>query len=194
MILGVEGVDVIVCSLLYFLIGMATIKEAANKFNLFVFGFEDTIKKTIVNNRLEIIDYVKEQLYSGVNGNGNPLRPTYLNDPWFETKEAGRWYKNASGYAKWKKRHTPPLPSYLGIQARDMYTPNLVIRGDFYDSITAIPIDDGISIHSRGVSFSGDIERKYGNTIYRIGPQASEHFIKYVLSPALRSYYSKFGL
>lgn len=173
---------------------MTTIREAKDNLGLFVGGFEAFINSVIENNKSEVVDYVVEQLYSGVNGNGKPLRPTYLNDPWFNKKESGRWYKDGSGYANWKRKKTPPTPSYLGIPGRDYITPNLIIRGDFYASITAIPIGDGLRIYSNGVAFGNDIEHKYGSAIFGIGPDARRYFIRYVLNPELKSYFSKFNL
>lgn len=173
---------------------MATIKDATEAFNKFANGLEGVIKSAIVDNKLQAVDYVQEQLYSGMNGKDKPLRPTYTGDPWFKSEESGRWYMNAKGYLKWKKDITPPLPSYLGFQPRNDNTPNLIITGDFYSSITAIPITDGIRIETRGTSFGSDIEKKYGSVILGLGPSAKKHFVKYVLNPALKKYFAKFGL
>lgn len=68
---------------------MATIKEALDNVTAFVNGFEGEIQNTMYSNKSLVREFVTEQLYSGVNGNDKPLRPTYLNDPWFATDEAG---------------------------------------------------------------------------------------------------------
>ena len=110
-------------------------------------------------------EYVREQLYSGVDGDENPLIPGYTEDPYFKKTYGEHWKKNAERYKNWKTKIQKPKPSYLGFSARGNNTPNLIIRGDFYSSITAIPISNGIRIASYGVSFGSDIEKKYGYKI-----------------------------
>lgn len=173
---------------------MSTIKEADKLFSNFADGFENIIESTIKDNKLEIVDFIQEQLYSGINGNDKPLRPDYLTDPYLKTKESGRWRNNGKGYAMWKKRITKPLPSYLNIPPRDVFTPNLIISGEFYNSITATPIGEGVKIATRGVSFGSDIEKKYGSEIFGLGMNAKKYFIKYTLNPELKKHFSKFGL
>lgn len=174
---------------------MATVKEAAKVFGLFAEGFSKVIKDTITDNKDVMEEFIKEQLYSGIDGNDKPLRPTYLTDPYFMSEEAGHWKNKAKNYMMWKKKIRPPRrSSILGIPARDDQTPNLIIRGDFYDSITAIPIGDGISISTQGTSFGEDVERKYGSAILKIGSVGRKHFLEYFIAPALKSYFSKFGL
>ena len=87
---------------------MATLSDAADNFKLFVGGLEKVVKHTIQSNADLVQDFIRQQLYSGVNGRGKPLRPTYLNDPFFNSKDAGRWFHNAEGYMKWKMEKTPP--------------------------------------------------------------------------------------
>ena len=106
---------------------MATIKEALDNVTSLVAGVEGEIQNVMDSNKSLVREFVTEQLYSGVNGNDKPLRPAYLNDPWFSTDEAGKWKNNAKGYAKMKKRITKPTPSFQGYPARDIYTPNLIL-------------------------------------------------------------------
>lgn len=174
---------------------MANIIEAEKNIRLLVSGFEPMIRDIMIAQKKEIQIYITEQLYSGVNGNDKPLRPTYLNDPYFKSKEAGNWYKNAKGYMAWKESITPPYASsWLGIPRRTPDTPNLIIRGDFHDSITAIPIDNGLKIESVGISFSGDIEKKYGQAIYKVGSYARRYFIEKYIKKGIADYFRKFGL
>lgn len=171
---------------------MATILEAVRNAKSFVDGFEKESIRIIQDHKPEITQYVKEQLFSGINGRGKNLRPTYDNDPFFKTEEAGRWKNNAKGYKNWKLKIQPPRASSFGFPARDINTPNLIIRGDFYDSITAINSDKGITIFSSGISFGKDIELKYSSVIFGISPLATEYFIKNIFLPELNNYISKF--
>lgn len=174
---------------------MATVKEAAGTFGLFADGFKKLIKDSISENKDLVEELIREQLYSGVNGDDKPLRPTYLSDPYFRSKEAGHWQNNALGYMRWKKALTPPNPSFLlGLPARDERTPNLIIRGDFYDSITAVPIAEGVEISTQGTSFGNDVERKYGSIILSLGPVSKKYFMDFLLNPALKNYFSKFEI
>lgn len=65
---------------------MATLSDAADNFKLFVGGLEKVVKHTIQSNADLVQDFIRQQLYSGVNGRGKPLRPTYLNDPFLIRK------------------------------------------------------------------------------------------------------------
>ena len=107
-------------------------------------------------------------------------------------------YKNpkkaAEKYKNWKTRIQRPKPSYLGFPARNNNTPNLIIRGDFYSSITAIPISDGVKIVSYGVSFGADIESKYGSQIFKVSTKAREHYIMYRLIPHIDKFTKQCGI
>lgn len=174
---------------------MANIIEAEKNVNALVEGFESMIRNIMDAQKKEVQIYITEQLYSGINGNDKPLRPTYLNDPYFKSRESGKWYKNARGYMMWKEGITPPYASsWLGIPRRSPDTPNLIIRGDFHNSITAVPFDKGLRIESVGVSFSDDIERKYGQAIYRVGSYARRYFIEKYVKKGIEDYFRKFGV
>lgn len=174
---------------------MANIIEAEKNFNAFVEGFEPMISNIMSAQKKEVQIYITEQLYSGLNGNDKPLRPTYLNDPYFKSRESGKWYKNARGYMMWKNRERPPYASsWLGTPRRSPETPNLIIRGDFYNSITAVPFDKGLRIGSVGISFSDDIERKYGQAIYKVGSYARKYFIEKYVKKGIEDYFRKFGV
>lgn len=158
--------------------------------------FSDTLESVLVNqihdNKSLFEEFVTEQLYSGVNGEEEPLRPKYTEDPYFNT------FKNPKAeserYKKWKAKIQPPARSYLGFKPRDVDTPNLIIRGDFYASITAVPISDGVSIVSQGVEFASDIEQKYGDVIYKIGDKARKHYIDAYMLPRVLKLMKDCGL
>ena len=153
---------------------------------------ETSLVSQLHDNKELFEEFVTEQLYSGVNGKEEALRPRYSDDPYFHGFKNPE--KAADAYKKWKMRIQPPARSYLGFQPRDADTPNLIIRGDFYDSITAVPVADGLMIVSQGVSFSADIERKYGNVIYEIGNKAREHYVKHYMLPRIDKLIKDCGL
>ena len=173
---------------------MAGFLEAYNNFMEFYTGFEPMLKKMLSDNTGMFEEYIRTQLNAGINGNDKPLRPTYLNDPWFKRKESGSWFMKARKYMKWKEEITPPCNvTWFGIR-RSPETPNLLIRGDFHDSIRAIPGDGGLRIGSEGVDFSTDIEQKYGQDIYRLSSYARKHFFEEFVKKGLNDYFRKFGL
>ena len=157
-------------------------------------GLEDALVNQLHGETRLAEEFVCEQLYSGMNGDEAPLRPKYSQDPYFKETYGKNWKKHAVDYAKWKKNIQPPERSYLGFRPRAMDTPNLIIRGDFYSSITAIPIKDGLKITSEGVSFSSDIERKYTPKIYAIGNKAKRHYIEFYMLPQIKDFIKYCGL
>lgn len=166
--------------------------QYANGWKRFADGLETTLVVQMHDRKEMFEEFITEQLYSGVNGEEEPLRPKYSEDPYFNTFKNPK--KEAERYRKWKMKIQPPARSYLGFRPRNADTPNLIIKGDFYASITAIPIADGISIVSQGVMFSSDIERKYGNVIYEIGDKARRHWINYYMLPRINKFMKECGL
>lgn len=137
-------------------------------------------------------EYIREQLYSGLDGNEKPLQPGYMQDPYFQIYKYPQ--KAAEKYKNWKTKIQRPKPSYLGFPARNNNTPNLIIRGDFYSSITAIPISEGVRLVTYGVEFGTDVERKYGSQIFKVTETAKRHYIVYRLLPKIEHYYKQCGL
>lgn len=158
--------------------------------------FSDNLKKVLTNKMHtdlpQFEEYIREQLYSGLDGDQNELKPGYMEDPYFNIYKNPK--KAAENYKNWKTRIQRPKPSYLGFPARNNNTPNLIIRGDFYSSITAIPISEGIKIVSFGVSFGADIESKYGSQIFKVSTKAREHYIMYRLIPHIDKFTKQCGI
>ena len=103
---------------------MATIRGAEDMFRRFSEGYAPMVEKVITANRDVLEADIREQLESGLDGNEKELRPNYLNDPYFKTRE------EAVKYMRWKERITPPMQSTLGLRPRAVKTPNLRINGD----------------------------------------------------------------
>lgn len=167
-------------------------KEYLDGWKRFADGLESALIKQIHEQKGLFEEFVTEQLYSGLNGEESPLRPKYSEDPYFNAFKDPK--KAAERYKKWKMKIQPPARSYLGFEPRGADTPNLIIRGDFYSSITAIPVADGLSIVSQGLMFSADIERKYGNVIYQIGDKSKEHYVQFYMLPRIMKLMEECGL
>lgn len=171
-----------------------TLDEYSKSWKKLAEGLEDVIVNQLHGEADLVEDFVREQLYSGMNGEEARLTPKYSQDPYFKETYGKNWKKHAAGYAKWKKAIQPPARSYLGFRPRAMDTPNLIIRGDFYSSITAIPVKDGVMVTSEGVSFAADIERKYTPRIYKISNRARKHYIIYYVMPQIKDFIKSCGL
>ncbi len=171
-----------------------TLEEYSKSWKKLADGLEDVLVSQLQGETDLIEEFDREQLYSGVNGDEERLTPKYSQDPYFKEVYGKNWKSHAIGYMKWKRKIQPPAASFLGFRPRAMDTPNLIIRGDFYDSITAIPVKDGVMVTSNGLSFSADIERKYTSKIYKMSNRAVKHYIIYYAMPQIDDFIKYCGL
>ena len=173
---------------------MANVKEINGKVERMCAGFEGMLTDVLHKNAVEAEVCVREQLGAGVDGDDHVLRPSYLEDPWFDSPEAGSWRGGARRYMAWKMEITPPYDSsFLGITRRAPETPNLLIDGTFYRSIRATVIEKGLRIGSQGCDFAGDIEGKYGQQIYKIGRWSRKYFLEQYVIPGIEAYFRRIG-
>jgi len=168
---------------------MATIKGASDTFQRLNAGFQPMLTQLIQANGMELGGYVREQLWSGLDGDEKELRPTYLTDPYFKERYGSAWRIMAERYADWKMEITPPSSGRLGFRPRDRVVPNLFIDGTFHRSIMPRNIDGGITFSSQ-VGFATEIEAKYHDTIYKISRTARKHFLDNFVRGAIRNYFS----
>lgn len=168
---------------------MATIKGASDTFQRLNAGFSPMLTQLIQANGMELGGYVREQLWSGLDGDEKELRPTYLTDPYFKERYGSAWRIMAERYADWKMEITPPSSGRLGFRPRDRVVPNLFIDGTFHRSIMPRNIDGGITFSSQ-VGFATEIEAKYHDTIYKISRTARKHFLDNFVRGAIRTYFS----
>lgn len=80
------------------------------------------LKHSVVDKALEIVELNKGQLWDGKGRDNADLSPSYLEDPYFKTIES------AKKYVSWKSKITPN-------SNRKAETPNLFIKGVFYESL-----------------------------------------------------------
>lgn len=163
---------------------MASIEEVYNIIHKISTGIEKECIDCLDDNKNIVEGLIREQLYSGQNGKGRLLNPTYDNDPFFE--EPGQWYHRKKQYKHWKESITPPIESeVLFLSPRPVEVPNLFITGTFHDSITAKLMADGLEIDTEGFVDGPDIKEKYGEDIFMLGETGRKYFLKNVLRPWL---------
>ena len=164
--------------------------------------FEPTVARCMAENKHEMVDSVREQLYSGIDGRGAALQPSYSQDPWFSQRWAGyyddeaeRWvscFMHPERYIEWKRRITPPVPGErLGLPARGEDQPNLFIDGTFHRSIGARATEKGVELFTDGWDSGPLVERKYGSQIFALSEPAVRHFNANFLWPLLRQWYAR---
>lgn len=146
----------------------------------------------------EFAKAVKEQLFSGLDGEGNSLTPGYLEDPYFDAVKWFHWeddklYHGAAGYLEWKKDITPPMRGQIiGYPARNADTPNLYIDGTFYGSIEVENTVDGVEIFTTSDT-GAEIEDKYGSQIFGIAGLGKSWFNENFMLPAIANFFKNCG-
>lgn len=113
---------------------------------------------SIIENNEKVIDSIQNQLWDGKKGDGQNITPSYLDDPFFETR------KQAEGYRNWKNLITKNSD-------RDPDTPNLFINGYFYNTLF---VDSG-SFEVGSNSFGNPIIEKYGNDTFSIDAKRDDN-------------------
>lgn len=155
-------------------------------------GIKDSILECLEEKREIITTSIAEQLYSGIDGEGEFLSPTYDDDPYFNEK--GPWHGANYAYKKWKERITPPAQSVmLNLPPRPLAVPNLFITGIFHDSIKAARVGDIVRVYTSGFEDGPLIEKKYGKAIFKLTDDAREYFNIYALRPWLNDFITKCG-
>lgn len=154
-------------------------------------GFEEACIQCLSDNSGIVHLAITEQLYSGQNGEGEMLSPTYDSDPYFE--EDGPWYHRAYAYKAWKREITPPVAgSMLGLPPRPDDVPNLFINGKFHSEIIARRQGDVLHIDP-GNGNGPTIVAKYGDNILNMGPTAIEYFNQNYMVPGIDQFFKKCG-
>lgn len=171
---------------------MADFDKLEHSVHSIVTGFEQTVAECLTQNKSVVEDLIGEQLYSGLDGDTNSLRPSYSDDPFFDIK--GRWYHDSDGYIEWKKNITPPMASpRLNLPPRPIDVPNLYITGTFHESIRATVNGGKVLINTVGFSDGPDIVRKYGDNILNLGMDAREYIVLEMLKPFVGNFFKKYG-
>lgn len=178
------------------------IEEVAGIIGKIADGLEDACMQCLADNSGVVVDTVREQLSSGVDGDGSHLSPTYLEDPylvnrktpWFHHVEnTGKTYIGPQGYLEWKKDITPPMAGeLLGFPPRPDAVPNLFIDGTFHRQINASRRDKSLMIDP-GIGNGPDIVSKYGESILMMSQAAIGYFNASYMLKAIESFFKDCG-
>lgn len=155
-------------------------------------GFEQTVMECLAENAAVAEAAVREQMYSGLDGDGQFLTPTYDNDPYFE--EEGPWFHNGAGYKAWKRRITPPERGVmLLLPPRPDSVPNLFINGKFHSEVFAAVDGDTLAIKVKASGHGPDIAAKYGDSLLRLGTTAVGYINDRYLIPRVWRFFAACG-
>lgn len=117
-------------------------------------------------------DINKQQLYDGKGNDGQDLAPTYLNDPYFKTREA------AQRYSDWKDKITPSSVRKPGV-------PNLYING-YYHNSRKVAISGTRILHT--ATYKGlEIKTKYADKLDGLAGDYKIEFVNDHLRPAFKT-------
>ena len=167
------------------------IENVCNIIHKIAEGFDANAMKCLEYHSGNIVVAIQEQIYSGQNGKGEHLSPTYDTDPYFE--QDGPWYHRAHDYKAWKQSITPPVTSsLLGLPPRPDNVPNLFINGKFFSEITATRRGDMLYVNP-GSGNGPKIVAKYGDSLLDIGDSAVAYFNREYMWPAIEKYFNDCG-
>lgn len=171
------------------------IEEVADIIGQISDGIEDACVNCLHENSDIVVLAVSEQLWCGLDSNGDYLSPTYDDDPYFDDPQSP-WYKRAKAYKEWKHAITPPMfGTMLGLAPRPDHVPNLWIDGTFHGQINAQRRNDGLLIdpgNGRGPAIVEKYETD-GVVILGIGPTATRYFNEEYMLPAIERLFKKCG-
>lgn len=144
---------------------MAGINEMIHRFGRL--NRKEAIATALDQTKDRMIELQREQLLEGKTSKGDDITPSYLDDPYFKSRQA------AQRYSAWKDRITPhPI--------RKSGTPNLFINGAFHKSIEAV-IKPGSVIISATFKKAASIEGKFKD-IYGLNDEKTGAYTK-VMGP-----------
>lgn len=112
----------------------------------------------------ECVEQVRRQLMEGLSGSGEPLRPTYTEDPYFSSPQ------QAEAYVTMKKER-------FGVDCPPNGSPNMYINGHFHNSLHMEVHDSECSVESTA-SFADEIWAKFGKENFGISDKFFAEEIK----------------
>lgn len=173
---------------------MASILDVCDTIDRMVDGFETAVMQTLAANAASAAECVREQIYSGTDGEGKGLRPTYRDDPFFDDPDNKEWYHRNDAYIEFKRKITPPRVSpMLGLPARADEEPNLYITGVFHSEIFADGTDEILKVGHSDSELSSSIVTKYGENILRLSPAAIGYLNETYTIPSVWRFFETCG-
>jgi len=140
---------------------MVTAKALLEKYKRI--DVESVAEQSVDNTKEEMLALNLEQMMEGKTRTGEDITPSYLDDPFFKSRES------AQRYSDWKDKITPNPKRKKG-------TPNYYINGTYHDSIEIQINGDSIDFAS---SYQGaaNIEKKTQGKLYGLNAEKRVPYI-----------------
>jgi len=126
------------------------------------------LQRALTSTEGDYLTNLKAQLLMGKGSDGEDLKPGYLEDPYFKTRQA------AMNYAVWKQKTTPSF-------GRNLNAPNLFITGYYHNQFKIFVYPDAVYIFNLA-PFGEEVNNKYsGKATVLGGPWRKEYIFEKVL-------------
>lgn len=145
-------------------------------------GISDVVGDVVSRERGVLLSLNKDQMLLGRNTDGKPFRPTYLNDPYFKTREQAKAY--AAMKKKLESEHHARIENPTLYPEKSPNTPNLIVTGPFQDGMF-ITTDTKSFLIGSTYADSDEIESKYDNLVFGISPESKKFFYEHYIHPEL---------
>lgn len=133
---------------------------------------DQLITSSLEKTKEALLDQNREQLLAGKSRDGKDLSPTYLEDPYFKSRESAQRYSN------WKDRITPNPNRKQGV-------PNLFINGRLHNAFE-VKIQGQNVFYSANVPYGAKVEEKFTDKIYGLGGVYKREYLNESLGPVFR--------
>ncbi|MDR0575644.1 MAG: hypothetical protein LBG96_16755 [Tannerella sp.] len=186
---------------------MGTIKQVKEKYEKAYNAVPDTLYNTVARTKGVILALNRDQMLYGRDADGKPLRPVYLQDPYFEelaeylSQTVLRYHnkkpdpkKLAQNYRKKKigleQKHNS-FRRFAWMQLfpeKDSETPNLIVTGPFQGKMFIQVSHDSYTLGSSYAEAS-DISAKYHGRVFGLALRSKEFYYYNWIRPALELLY-----
>ena len=148
--------------------GMKLLKEKIVELRIAQEALKKMPRAVVEQRQDDILEDVREQLLDGLRGDGKEISPSYLNDPYFETRP------RAVAYMNWKKTISRP--------SKPAQTPDLFINGMFHSQLGVIADVDSFFI--TGITpYAQSISSKYENVTFGLTEENLSRFRQNYINP-----------
>ena len=179
---------------------MGTIRQVKEKYERAFNALPDTIANVVQQTSDVLIDLNRDQLLQGRDADGELLKPTYTEDPYFSTEAATRMWprltprERADKYYKmkkdWEATHKARMTYVELYGQKPDNVPNLLITGNWFFNFFFVNVTkEAYTLGSTGY-VADDIKQKYPR-VFGIAPKSAEFYYFSFIRPAIERLYKQ---
>jgi hypothetical protein len=175
---------------------MGTVKQVKEAFEKAYNSIPEAVAMRVQETQDVLLDLNRDQLLQGRDADGKVLKPGYLQDPYFDSEESGRWFHRARSYLKMKigleaaHRGRMRFGSVELFPDKNKNTPNLIITGPFQDSMFIRVTKESYTIGST-YKDEDDISAKYKDRVFGIAPKTKWYYYFAYIRQVIEKLYKK---